>query len=223
MCRQKRIVKKSWTTQRSDPFSSTGLGDSTACTYLATRAHFSFYSSLLTFAEAVGVKHASKTQHRFFYTMCGQWGWGVDAVGSRRGNGEGGRLKQKMKMHLGMHPISRWTLKQGAEIQAGSFGGYKPLLHWIALEVIQCSSPESSMPGNPLDLCLSFGSHSIKWMYVIAQLWSQPARADGQSRYSDAQRGLPRLLLTTQWPTPDFTLCNRQNDLSFPFLKFTEP
>ena len=86
----------------------------------------------------------------------------MDAVGSRRGNGEVGRLKQKMKMHLGMHPISRWTLKQGAETQAGSFEGYKTLFHWIALEVIQCSSPKSSTLGNPLDLCLSFSSHGIK-------------------------------------------------------------
>ena len=151
----------------------------------------------------------------FFIQRVANGGWGVDAVGSRSGNGEVGRLKQKMKMHLGMHPISRWTLKQGAETQAGSFGGYKPLLHRIALEVIQCSSPESSTLGKPPDLCLSFGSHGIKWMSMIAQLWSQPARADGQSRYSDAQRGLPRLLLTTQRPTPDFTLCNRQNDLSW--------
>lgn len=60
--------------QRSDSFSSTGLGDATAPTYLGTRAHFSFYSSLLAFAEAVGNKHALKTQLKdFCFTTCGGW------------------------------------------------------------------------------------------------------------------------------------------------------
>lgn len=80
--------------QRSDSFSSTGLGDATAPTYLGTRAHFSFYSSLLTFAEAVGNKHALKTQLKdFFYNM---WpmGWGVDGSGSR---GDGGGARRRLR------------------------------------------------------------------------------------------------------------------------------
>ena len=93
MCRQRRIVKKSRTTQRSDPFSSTGLGDSTARTYLATRAHFSFYSSLLTFAEAVGVKHALKTQHRFF--LYNVWPMGMGSGCCRFKEGEWGRGEAK--------------------------------------------------------------------------------------------------------------------------------
>ena len=93
MCRQKPIVKKPRTTQRSDSFSSTGLGDSTAQTYFATRAHFSFYSSLLTFAEAVGMKHALKTQHRFFYTTCGQWGMGSGCCRFKEGEWGSGEAK----------------------------------------------------------------------------------------------------------------------------------
>ena len=57
-------------------------------------------------------------------------------------------------------------------------------------------------------------------MHMISQRWSHLVRADGLSRYPGAQRGLPRLLLTTQWPTPDFILCNRQNDLFFFFGLF---
>lgn len=107
--------------QRSDSFSSTGLGDATALTYLGTRAHFSFYSSLLAFAEAVGNKHALKTQLKDFFLQHVADGLGSGWQRFKGGWGRGsqkiaGRLKQKMKTHLGTQPISSCTLKQGAEM-----------------------------------------------------------------------------------------------------------
>lgn len=51
----------------SESFSSTALGDATAQTYLATRAHFSFYLNFLTFAEAVSNKRTLKTEHKDFF------------------------------------------------------------------------------------------------------------------------------------------------------------
>lgn len=56
----------------SESFSSTALGDATAQTYLATRAHFSFYLNFLTLAEAVSNKRTLKTEHKdFFFTKAG--------------------------------------------------------------------------------------------------------------------------------------------------------
>ena len=126
----------------------------------------------------------------------------MDAVGSRRGNGEVGRLKQKMKMHLGMHPISRWTLKQGAETQAGSFEGYKTLLHWIALEVIQCSSPKSSTLGNPLDFLQKSFGHSSPGISRCPDGHPQPVTdgAQGGFEVHDSQL-LPRACATQSQPS----------------------
>lgn len=65
-------------------FSSTGLGDATAQTYLAPRAHFS--SIQVSFAGAVGNRHTLKTQHKGFLTKSGHWGWMGDGLrGDRAG------------------------------------------------------------------------------------------------------------------------------------------
>lgn len=70
-------------------FSSTGLSDATAQTYLAVRAHFS--SIQVSFAEAVGNRqHFENPAQRFSYKV---WPLGVDGRWFKGGQGRG---SQKM-------------------------------------------------------------------------------------------------------------------------------
>lgn len=102
---------KPWTMQRYDSFSSTGLGDTATWTPLAVRAHFSFYSSWLTFAEAVATNRLWKLSTKIFLQHV------ADEVGEQVGWGEEGDESRRWKCFGGhSHPISSHTLKQGVEI-----------------------------------------------------------------------------------------------------------